>query len=505
MTSPPLEQLRAVSEYIGASRAALNDETAVSGLVTQQVESLKHAFSNGAAASVAEASSALKALSDSGDPVILAAFSADQRKALAASITSGCQPGAGCAQATNIGKAQNQEHFHMFNYLTRGDWDVLLNAQQMELKLRALIDRSMKIGLVNPSEKTVVALVSLLLVASRISAGPSESKSMIEDYKRANKIARRNGHFIRTFNKFPQLVEDFVLAHPAAYPEDDQPIPCPIQIQSIENRRHATAARKTHSSLQVDTFTTPTGSSSSSPSSANTQLMAALASFVMQQQQGQVPCPSLQILPPARGHPVSREPGQPANPPVLALQDGRVSPSASTIDHPSRVSAGGMTDSPSGASAGGATPVAPSPSSSAEGPNLDTMIAEMQQAVKQRKDAADEEEAEDEDDKGDSTPVVGTPKPGKSGKSGAGVTPCMKRPASSAGAAIKKPKVDTGAVIKKPKVEQVSTRNQIVARTGLPGEGSTKTFTYEKGKKDAAIKQATAWLRKACKEQGIEY
>lgn len=71
----------------------------------------------------------------------------------------------------------------------------------------------------------------------------------------------------------------------------------------------------------------------------------------------------------------------------------------------------------------------------------------------------------------------------------------MKRPAAAAAAG------------NQPSVQVVRSRSNVVARTGLPGEGMSKCFRFESESEkgiDAAKKAATEWLRGRCEEVGVE-
>ena len=73
--------------------------------------------------------------------------------------------------------------------------------------------------------------------------------------------------------------------------------------------------------------------------------------------------------------------------------------------------------------------------------------------------------------------------------------------ASSNGGAKKRPAAATGD--ERPSISVVKTRNQVVARTGLHGEGSAKVFRYETCPAKAQ-KEAAAWLRSECESFGID-
>ena len=73
--------------------------------------------------------------------------------------------------------------------------------------------------------------------------------------------------------------------------------------------------------------------------------------------------------------------------------------------------------------------------------------------------------------------------------------------ASSSGGAKKRPAAATGD--ERPTISIVKTRNQVVARTGLHGEGSAKVFRYETCPAKAQ-KEAAAWLRSECESFGID-
>ena len=72
---------------------------------------------------------------------------------------------------SSIGKrgcCASQTHLHMYNYMTKSDWEVLVDEKSpVESRIGIIVDRAMSIGLLFPSGKTCVVLLSMLAVVGR--------------------------------------------------------------------------------------------------------------------------------------------------------------------------------------------------------------------------------------------------------------------------------------------------------------------------------------------------
>ena len=495
-----LARVRAVADFIDSYKNAMQADAEVEHLVATQVEVLKKSFA-AETCDVADVSSTLRALADGGDPLILSSFSVGDRRALATAITSSVSPSA-APKATAIPKASNQTHLFLYNYLTRRDWDCIVNSQSEIEKLNTLVNRSLRIGLLNPTEKTVVAVVSLMFVASRVAAGPDESLATVDKYKSINKATRESGSYAQTFAMFPSDISEFIFAHGSSYDDDDLPIPCPVSVNDIEQRRSCMPARRTHKSLQANVAATVPNMAA-----INSQVIASLAGMFMQQQRKGSGC-ELQMLvgsPQSRGsgsrQPIAdlaiadlvQGPGRGSQPQALALTDVA---GHGQLGSQTRLGAGVQIGSPLRDGQDPPSAIATREDGGSEGCDVDKMVKDCLEAMNRKKASPGGDEgggSEAGEDDGHSKKNSPKPKPGA--KKGAKVV--NKRPAAASVADMPK--------YKKPKVDMEWTRSQAMARTGKPGEGQTKAFPFKKGEHEVAKAHAMKWLKKACVENGIPF
>ena len=135
------------------------------------------------------------------------------------------------------------------------------------------------------------------------------------------------------------------------------------------------------------------------------------------------------------------------------------------------------------------TPLPPTPANGGKSPDaLSTAIADEERALAAKRDAAGNKKKA-----GKKTPAA-MKKPAAAAATSTGK-------ASSSGGAKKRPAAATGD--ERPTISIVKTRNQVVARTGLHGEGSAKVFRYEESPAKAQ-KEAAVWLRAECESFGID-
>ena len=268
---------------------------------------------------------------------------------------------------------------------------------------------------------------------------------------------------MRTMTTYPRDPAEFLQEYPNAY-GDDKPVMCPYDDMACDNARSTTAARKTHRSI----------ANAPAASSVQHNAMGQLDAFATATMRhvGMKQLPQITYLqpPPPSG---LRTP--------LQLQD---SPADCNTPSP------GLPRTLSGLPPGSEeTPLPPTPANGGKSPDaLSTAIADVERALAAKRDAA-----------------------GKKKKASKKTQAAMKKPAaaaaastgkaSSSGGAKKRPAAATGD--ERPSISIVKTRNQVVARTGLHGEGSAKVFRYETCPAKAQ-KEAAAWLRSECESFGID-
>lgn len=498
-----LQSIRAVAEYVNTSRLALGPGEAMDRLEKNQFENLKVLLTS-TKCKVDEASSVMKALS-SGSDGIQAAFSEDQRKALAGVIAAATNAGAvALVQPATIRKVGTQAHLHMHHYLTRADWSILVDGVRIDQKLEVIVNRALQIGCTNPSELSVVAFIAIVAVAGRITFGPDESHALVVEYKRMNKL-RRNS-FAQSCASFPRSVHDFLITNPDAYDPSDPPVECLVSSEAIEQRRLGMAARKTHKTLSP---TSSTQIAMGSTSSSNIQECMALMANAMMRMQSQAPGggarEALPLVTLARPTPPKRRNGLL---PPLALTDasqGGDAADAALGNNTDDQEAGslktlGEGSTPAlarkGAQPGGeelAQPGGDGPGEDGSKPelSLDDMIADMQKGLKRKRD---ENDADAEVAAGPHGEARGK------GKAKAAAATLLKKPAI----APKKvhAKTPKGA---KPSICVEWSRSHVLARTGMSGPGQTKTFKFKGENTAGATKSARSWLVAECKRQKINF
>ena len=242
------QQLQSVASFIVATAAAL-DSAAVDGVRATQTTHLATLFKR-TESSVDDAAATLRLLSGEGEQAvnITTAFTNDQHKLLASAVATRMGGGGVVSSPASSARAQVQTHLHMSNYLTRAEWTQLMDASiPMRDKINILVDRSLQIGLCNPSELSVVSIIAGLSVATCTTLGPDESHSLLKEFKRIIKV-RRVG-VAQTVVTFPKEVSDFMALHGDCYSADHAPIACPVSVDAIERLRLSMGARKTHKTL----------------------------------------------------------------------------------------------------------------------------------------------------------------------------------------------------------------------------------------------------------------
>ena len=394
-------------------------------------------------------------------------------------------------------KPASQVHYFFHVYLTDSDWDDMRGRSDRNRKVLVLVNRAQRIGLMYPTELTIAAMIALIKAVDP-TLSTEESMNLVLEYKRVNKKTRTT--VTKTFDTFPADVSDFLLAYPGRYPEGEAPGRCPIDIGTIERARASTAARKTHRSVAA--------SSGSGGGSETMMQLSSLANAIMQMSGGVSP----QGRPPVRRMPniTYFGPSSPTTPRApLALTDG-------TFEQETPPPAEHHADSEPPDAAHLAAPGDAIAQSA-----LDSAIAEVQQAIVNKKAAA--AEAKKKKDKKAQSQAKKRPAAATSSEDEGGAP--RKKPAAApespkAAVAMCKKNTKIGgkkpaklgsakpavkpANAKNPTVQDIKTRSCMTARTGLPGEGMNKIFSYKNSGGPAAARlAATAWLKAKCTALGI--
>ena len=135
--------------------------------------------------------------------------------------------------------------------MTDDDWNQLLMQSLPSMKTKVILERGLDIGLAYPSEKTIVSVIAIVIIASQTVMSSAEGYAMLEQLKRLWKTSRQSRNVVATCAHFPPVVADFEKAYPGHYSDDAPPVLSRLSIALIEELRANLAARKTHRSLSA--------------------------------------------------------------------------------------------------------------------------------------------------------------------------------------------------------------------------------------------------------------
>lgn len=240
----------AVIAFLNAAHTTMGGTAAWPGIVQSQVHAIVD-FVGSSPPTIVEASSALSSLA--GPPASIV-FSAGDRSAIATAITTSATASTPSALPTappQCSRAGNQTHFFMCNYMTEEDWTAILMQSVPSMKMKVLVERGLDIGLKYPSEKTMVSVVAIVIVASQTMLSSAECHTLLDQLKRMWKTTRQSKQSEQTCAHFPPAVADFEKTYPGRYAQDAPPVISRVSIALIEDLRSSLAARKTHRSLSA--------------------------------------------------------------------------------------------------------------------------------------------------------------------------------------------------------------------------------------------------------------
>ena len=334
-----------------------------------------------------------------------------------------------------------------------------------------------------------------------------------------------------------QSLQEFMSAHHSKYADDALPVDPPISRSVVEDLRSSFAARKTHKSLASSSSLVALSQPSSSPNCAQ-QWMAAGAAFMKQMMSGSddIHIDYNPQRPPSRSssrqgralddHPARDQTPPPRQPPPLTN-----TPSIAT---PASVASASKTTPDANAS---------EDHSYVDGAGLDSMVGDMALPLMKKKQkvpaAEDDDNEQDDGDHGAGECEPTKPrKPGPKAKGKGKAKAAPKRAAvaaakatgkakaapkakpaskvvasSSRGSSASRPsdttsKANASAPKKanaRPHTTVEWSRSHVLARTGLKGQGQSKTFPYENKDPERAQKLARKWLKTRCDELGIPH
>jgi hypothetical protein len=250
----------------------------------------------------------------------------------------------------------------------------------------------------------------------------------------------RRAPSMRTMTNFPSDPAEFTATYPTAYGADG-PVPCPYDTITCDSARASTAARKSHRTIASGTSLSSTSSTAMGHPQLNIDTFTAA---FMRHMGGFHPQQQ-----PRRAHP-----------------EIQLFPPASVLPVPEPQQPFALENGPIGQPLSPETPKLQHKSSMN---TLDDALAEVAASAAVKKA------------RGPAAPATEKPTP-----------LAMKRPAAA-------PAADGGRA----SVTVLKSRMCVVARTGVRGDGMTKSIAYKTSPTKAKA-EATEWLREKCSELGIE-
>ena len=557
-------KVNAVIAFLKAAHPTMGCTDAWAGIVKSQVNAIID-FVGASPPTIDDASLALSALSDQPASVV---FPDADRSAIAIAITTAASltPSSSPPVApTSCVRPGSQSHFFMYNYMTEEDWNLLLMQSSPGMKMKVIVDRGLTIGLVYPSEKTIVSIIAIVIVASNTMLSSSEAYNLLDQLKRAWKTYRRSVPFEQTCAQFPPSVADFEKAYPGRYSVDAPPVISRLSIALIEDLRSTLAARKTHRSLSV-----------SAQQGVGHQQMPSLvmltanrSSNVPQRQLGLALSPLATDVDHRKPLPLKDCAGRDSSASLGSASNvddrnlAEVSTPVETLDdvHVASMSGAGTgncADANDAQVVQSSALVAVAPAIVNQDVDKPSVVGHLDDVIKSFRDAAVKNKALKKDavglpprmsskakakaaakasssiastsqsatDKGKRacvdhpeahpptrrvrTKMPGVQSPvvsGNASQNNAQVDP-MRTPSKSSKSdgGPKATTADSGTkTFSKPFITHEWSRNQVLARTGLRGAGNSKAFKFDGDDSSQAVRDATDWLRTRCGELGIEW
>jgi hypothetical protein len=419
----------------------------------------------------AEAAAAMDSLNNNSR--VTAAFTKEHLTGLADALA---QQMSGATQVAalqpNHHKQPQQTNYNLHKYMTKDDYEFMCKTCTDFEKIGKLVEICHRIGLIYPTELTVVAIIAVLKLSSQTALSPDDTHKLVVEFKRLNK-ARRHVHMY-TVQHFPSDPADFIKSFPSAF-GSDRVHDTPFSDLDVEMARSAIAARKTHRSLAA-----PTHMSSSAAGTRQQQ----------QQQQGDLPFGLL------------------AN--ALMMHFGARRGRSDDKDIPIDYLNPRFEDSPSEPRS--PTSIVPSPATKYQGhiqqkhslPALPLALGPAPPAIALAREADPSASASS----GPASVQIATGAPGLGQSSSFNeaidevALALQKKKGKPSKEAHKRPAA--AGPEQRMTISVVASRRTVTARTGLSGKGTTKSFGYDTDPAEAKA-SAEAWLRSQCAQLGIDY
>ena len=498
-----LSKIKSVAEFLSATRGAIGAGPSFDAIAQAQTTNLESMVVR-TPIEVDEAAAVMRFLMTEETGSL---FGEDGRTRLTSAIAASFQKP---PDATVTGRSTKvQTHLHMVNYLTLDDWSFLQAEGTLASKIHRLSDRCAMVGLLYPSEMTVVAIVALVLVAAGAAPSPAESMTLVATLK--VDVRRHRSTTPRlACDRYPEKVEDFMLTYPDVY-RDALPIAPPIDPQEVNLRRSRMPARRTHRSMSQSSSSAGSSIASSTigaglapMASSSDDLMRTLAQMVLGAMMGQpatnrpvdlvYPLPrALSQVGPLTLHDSlpdsASERGSPETPRSVSRQSSMAGLAQGGLDAGVRQSPSVSVSPASSSASGPQRPVVALDNDARRPPQLASILADMQVAL--GPPAASASKTMGPVGKSNAKAVAKS-QPKKNAQSMAASEAAHSSKSQAKSKAASKTASSSDGLQGKVRIEW--SRSQVVACANRKGPGSTKTFKFSGTACESAAKKARQWL-----------
>lgn len=159
-------------------------------------------------------------------------FTHAQRCSIATAVRGIIQGYASTASAVSRTTVREQTHLFGYNYMSGQMWPIIRSVTElMTNKQRHVAQWYVQIlGCRNPSAQTKRSIVAMLHAATGATPSAQQAYDDLQELSLVFKQKRDSYHGCQTLKVFPEAVSEFMARYPSAFPENDPPITCPIDI-----------------------------------------------------------------------------------------------------------------------------------------------------------------------------------------------------------------------------------------------------------------------------------
>ena len=250
-----LQLVQSHTNFLASFKASSSDSAFEAALAAHAVR-LRTALGNMPDPRLDDASAAMAILQHS-------CFTKHQKDELVATISAAVSCPSIAASKEGVSRLVPQEMLFFHRYLTKEDWDVLIQPSfDWGNKIQVMVDRASQIGLLSISEKSVQALVCVLIAANNSSTSSSSSSvtNAASDIEVGHQLLlmikaawrklrlHKPADLMQSLAVFPADVAAFKAQCPHRC--TFEPAPCPIDDRLIDRLRDKIGCRKTHASMR---------------------------------------------------------------------------------------------------------------------------------------------------------------------------------------------------------------------------------------------------------------